>query len=398
MRLLHRHGNGNISLIEFIGKDVPPYAILSHTWGTTDEDVSFADFSRGSQESKVGYSKILNCGIQAARDGMSYFWVDTCCINKESSAELSEAINSMYDWYGQADACYAFLIDVTNKQLFCDSRWFERGWTLQELLALADLLFFDANWSPIGFKTSLTATIARRTGISSAVLRDGSNLDAFSVAEKMSWAASRQTTRVEDEAYCLLGLFDINMPLIYGEGWKAFVRLQQELLMKSDDASMFAYVSVMPSKAPGPTELRITHHDGEIIVSDHFDPFTDFPVDEEQIVGTVGLYSTSPGYFREAPNYVPFSVMEKLSKHRHLPRPTKLDGRLVRIQAAIWRVPVQELKRLQPDSDTQDAILGKHGIKLTTSSLRKLKKCAQAVNMTHWRIAFLNCRRRDGGI
>ena len=168
-------------------------------------------------KTKKGHQKIRSCGYQAARDGLAHFWVDTCCINKESTAELSEAIISMYAWYERVDACYAYLSDVVNKRLFCDSRWFERRWTLQELLAPADVLFVDASWCHIGFKTSLTSTIARRTGINSAALQDGSNLATYSVAEKMSWAADRQTTRVEDKVYCLLGLFDINMPLIYGE-------------------------------------------------------------------------------------------------------------------------------------------------------------------------------------
>jgi hypothetical protein len=163
----------------------------------------------------------------------------------------------MFNWYRRAEICYAYLFGLKSREDFCKSRWFTRGWTLQELLAPADVLFFDDSWVQIGFKTSLSSFIALGTGINERALRNGGNFEDFSFAEKMSWAADRRTTRPEDEAYCLIGLLDVNIPLIYGEGRKAFWRLQEELLKRSDDASMFAYIaSHSTTKHPGPSTLQ----------------------------------------------------------------------------------------------------------------------------------------------
>lgn len=141
MRLLQLTDDGNIEFTEYVGKHTPAYAILSHRWGDAGDEVSYTDVVEGRHMSKVGYAKIRSCGEQAKKDGLTHFWVDTCCINKESSAELSEAINSMYAWYQNADICYAYLSDVRDSEEYGESAWFERGWTLQELLAPADVLF-----------------------------------------------------------------------------------------------------------------------------------------------------------------------------------------------------------------------------------------------------------------
>ena len=227
-------GSGNLS-----------YAILSHTWGT--EEVSFADHISRQNLSKGGYDKIRGCCKLAESEGFQYVWIDTCCIDKSSSAELSEAINSMFQWYRNAAVCYAYLSDVDSSEIpdkdassFSRSRWFTRGWTLQELLAPTEVVFLGSDWTEIGTKRSLRATVSRITGISENVLQQG-NWSGYSVAQKMSWGAGRQTTRPEDEAYCLMGLFDVNMPLLYGEGRKAFSRLQQEILRLSEDQSIFAW-------------------------------------------------------------------------------------------------------------------------------------------------------------
>lgn len=187
-----------------------------------------------------GYAKIDACCAQARSDGWEYAWIDSCCIDKSSSAELSEAINSMFKWYENAEIGYAYLSDVDAedeipKQLE-NSAWFTRGWTLQELLAPGTLVFFDRYWVEIGTKSSLEDHVSKITGI-----RELWNFRSCCIAEKMSWAAGRTTTRVEDEAYCLMGLFDVNMPLLYGEGREAFQRLQQEILKSSDDESLFAW-------------------------------------------------------------------------------------------------------------------------------------------------------------
>ncbi|OCK73088.1 HET-domain-containing protein [Lepidopterella palustris CBS 459.81] len=234
MRLLKRNDNGDFSLIEFVGDRIPPpYAILSHTWGADDEEVTFKDLRKGTGKNKPGYAKIYFCAQQAAKDGLQHFWVDTCCIDKSNSTELQEAINSMFRWYHNAAKCYVYLSDVSFqrrwKPAFRKSRWFTRGWTLQELIAPRSVEFFSAECERLGDKQSLNQTLHEITGIAIQGLQ-GSPLSHFSVDERMAWAAKRQTKRDEDAAYSLLGIFDIHMPLIYGEGrQKALNRLQREI-------------------------------------------------------------------------------------------------------------------------------------------------------------------------
>lgn len=225
-----------------------PYAILSHTW--TDDEVTFQDMQDlGIAISKKGFSKIRKTCEIAIAGGLQYVWVDTCCIDKSSSAELSEAINSMYRWYKGSLLCYAYLFDlpaggrVEGHEDLQDCRWFTRGWTLQELIAPTTLLFFDQDWNPIGTKEELDAEIEIITGIVPWVLNGLMPLSTIPLAKRMSWAAGRQTCRVEDMAYCLLGIFDVNMPMIYGEGSRAFARLQEEILKKTTDLSLFAWQS-----------------------------------------------------------------------------------------------------------------------------------------------------------
>ena len=191
---------------------------------------------------RKGYQKIRECcRIAKERDKTEYVWIDTCCIDQTSSAELSEAINSMYDWYKHAHICYAYLADVSLKESkqFGESVWFKRGWTLQELLAPSMVEFYDQDWECLGQRNILYDEISNATGIKREHLL---NPHHASVAQKMSWASNRDTTRKEDMAYCLLGLFQVNMPVFYGEGGpKAFIRLQQEISKKSDDESLFAW-------------------------------------------------------------------------------------------------------------------------------------------------------------
>jgi hypothetical protein len=232
-------------LEEFADYEIPPYAILSHRWG--DEEVSFQDM-QAQRSSKRDYSKISRFCDRAAQDGFAYAWIDTCCINKESSAELSEAINSMFRWYKLAAVCYAYLADVPANNdrpgLFADfkqSQWFDRGWTLQELLAPSNLVFLANDWTDIGWKHELSPWIHEITGIDESVLVGSSAPQDFSIAKRMSWASGRVTTRIEDLAYCLMGIFNVNMPLLYGEGDKAFIRLQEEIMKDSDDQTLFAW-------------------------------------------------------------------------------------------------------------------------------------------------------------
>jgi hypothetical protein len=241
MRLINTE---TLELEEF-SVDIPRYAILSHRW--SDEEILYSDFRKQRNSHFRGYQKVLAACKLARDDGYAFMWVDTCCIDKRSSAELSEAINSMFRWYGSAEVCYAYLEDVGNmyesggEDMFARSAWFTRGWTLQELIAPSEIHFYDRTWHFIGAKSAILERLARITGISAIALRRDVPLSQFTVAERLSWAATRMTTRVEDHAYSLLGLLDVNMPLLYGEGRKAFARLQENILRTSPDLSILAW-------------------------------------------------------------------------------------------------------------------------------------------------------------
>ncbi|KAH0434875.1 het domain-containing protein [Colletotrichum camelliae] len=271
----------SFKLLEFSGSKIPPYAILSHTWG--DEEVSFQDWQDLQEASKkAGYAKIYGACQQAKADGHEWLWVDTNCIDKTSSAELSEAINSMFQWYAKSEVCYAYLQDIPTAatatesekdalmEQFKGSRWFTRGWTLQELLAPSSVVFYAHDWSNIGSReTSLSNEIHHATGIDRVYLtNDGTNSPlSASASTKMSWLSKRDVTREEDLAYCMLGLFDINMPLLYGEGMKAFTRLQEEIVKSDNDHTIFCWEWVYPTTptnwssflAPSPLAFRDSH-------------------------------------------------------------------------------------------------------------------------------------------
>ena len=243
MRLLQLKDEGEFSLVEFVGKNIPRYAILSHTWGEDHEEVTFNDLVKGIASTRpAGYRKILFCAKRAVHDHLQYVWVDTCCIDKSSSTELAEAVNSMFRWYHNAAKCYVYLSDLSTndsaqnesfqqtwKLEFQKSKWFTRGWTLQELLAPKFVDFFSVEGEHIGNRELLVQEIHDITRIPIHALQ-GTPLSHFSVEERMFWANHRKTKREEDAAYCLLGIFDIHMPLIYGEGrQKALSRLLKEI-------------------------------------------------------------------------------------------------------------------------------------------------------------------------
>ncbi|KAI5982510.1 heterokaryon incompatibility protein-domain-containing protein [Pisolithus albus] len=254
------------------------YAILSHRWGA---EVSYKEMTRlmrmeerkrDEVRQRAGYQKIIKSCEQAKKNGYAWLWVDTCCIDKRSSAELSEAINSMYRWYQNAGVCYAYLNDVGESTFptkkddnkFAESNgwpeWFVRGWTLQELIAPKEVKFFNKDWVDIGNKRQLAPMLEKITRIPNKVLRSGPAKKHFSVAQIMSWAAERKTTRVEDRAYSLMGLFGVYMPMVYGEGKMAFQRLQLEIIRRSSDQSIFAWNPRIPRTgsvlADDPSDFR----------------------------------------------------------------------------------------------------------------------------------------------
>jgi Heterokaryon incompatibility protein (HET)/NACHT domain len=240
MRLLEISDRGELSLTDDLTADIPPYAILSHTWGPDQEEVSFKDLIDGRGKNKEGYTKIQFCADQARKDDLHHFWIDTCCIDKTNLVELSEAIVSMFQWYANAEWCYVFLPDVSAckrdntgstriwESAFRKSRWFTRGWTLQELLAPRRVEFYSRERVRLGDKDTLEQVIHEITGIPGAALRRSSLAD-FSPEERMRWSSRRETKRTEDRAYCLLGIFNVSMPPVYGEGDRAFDRLKDAI-------------------------------------------------------------------------------------------------------------------------------------------------------------------------
>ncbi|RYP11971.1 hypothetical protein DL767_011540 [Monosporascus sp. MG133] len=252
MRLINAK---TFKLEEFLDDETPPYAILSHTWGKDHEELNFRDVKEGKIDKPgVGSVKFRGCCRQAETNGFEYAWIDTCCIDKANLVELSEAINSMFRWYRRASVCYVYLSDVPGddyppedgskwtSQRFRTSRWFRRGWTLQELLAPKRLRFYNSEWRYLGTKANLCGIVEKITGVPRQFLRGIAELRTASVAQRMSWAAQRHTKREEDLAYCLLGIFDVSMGMRYGEGGdKAFFRLQEEIMKITKDDSILAW-------------------------------------------------------------------------------------------------------------------------------------------------------------
>ncbi|KAK4205078.1 heterokaryon incompatibility protein-domain-containing protein [Triangularia verruculosa] len=257
-----------LDLESFSDNDLPPYAILSHTWGPPSEEVTFVEM-QGPRERlarKEGFVKINDFCRLASQRGYKYGWVDTCCIDKRNSADLSEAINSMYRYYYESGECLVYLSDtiplddwrdplidwgdLSNAELadaLGSCRWFTRGWTLQELVAPTVRSFFDVEWRPI-MNRHLLVVLSAITGIGDACLLFRDNVHKVSISERMSWASRRQTTRSEDVAYSLMGIFNICMPVLYGEGGKkAFRRLQKEIMRVSFDQSLFVWKEALPS-------------------------------------------------------------------------------------------------------------------------------------------------------
>ncbi|KAI6011654.1 heterokaryon incompatibility protein-domain-containing protein, partial [Pisolithus marmoratus] len=235
---------------------IPDYAILSHRW--LPDEVDYRETikltrmeNQGEIRGRAGYQKIVKSCQQAKIDGLEWLWVDTCCIDKRNSSELSEAINSMFRWYENSKKCYAYLHDVDvfptspDMERFAGSEgwpeWFSRCWTLPELIAPRDLQFFNANWQPIGDKGTLASMLEKITRVPHDVLQYGLSSYGPSIAQVISWAANRRAERIEDRAYSLMGLLGVNMPMMYGEGKDAFLRLQKAFIGNSNDQTIFAW-------------------------------------------------------------------------------------------------------------------------------------------------------------
>ncbi|TFK80838.1 HET-domain-containing protein, partial [Polyporus arcularius HHB13444] len=244
MRLLDTHTG------EFVWVSDPAilrFAIVSHVWSIDGEQALNPELPVDSVLQRAS-PKIRDSCAYALANGFDFLWIDSCCIDKASSAELSEAINSMYSWYSLSTVCYAFLHDVDPNEdsrlpqsTFRRSRWHTRGWTLQELIAPRVVIFVSEGWRSLGTKSELADVIEEVTGVDRGVLTHTNPLSSVTVARRMSWAAGRVTTRKEDEAYSLMGVFGVNMPAIYGEGALAFGRLQEEILKQVPDQTIFVW-------------------------------------------------------------------------------------------------------------------------------------------------------------
>ncbi|KAF7950927.1 uncharacterized protein EAE97_002479 [Botrytis byssoidea] len=242
MRLLDTKDTENLRVQKFSQRNIPSHAILSHRW--EEEEVTFEDIKIGNFNQKKGFAKLKECRRRAREDKYDWVWVDTCCIDKSSSAELSEAINSMYRWYQDSAVCYAYLSDLEEIGSLDKSKWFSRGWTLQELIAPRHVLLFDMHWRLLGTKDEHAAAIERITGILRDVILGNVYPGYCNAAQRISWASKRETTREEDMAYCLMGLFNIHMLPMYGEGSEnAFLRLQQEILKRNSDQTLFLWTA-----------------------------------------------------------------------------------------------------------------------------------------------------------
>ncbi|KAL9032683.1 MAG: hypothetical protein Q9180_006361 [Flavoplaca navasiana] len=294
----------SLTLQQFKEEDCPPYAILSHRWAEDpsnevvyDDMSKFEEFRHSSVWKKAkSAAKIVEACQRVLELESKYLWVDTVCIKQDNLMEMSTAINSMYRLYHDAEICIAYLYDypTSEVQTFSQSDWFTRGWTLQELVAPEVVKFFDKNWDYIGETGDLAAELTQRTGVHKKFWTSNAPVNYASVSERMSWMAGRKTTVPEDIAYCMLGLFGVNMPLLYGEGKeRAFLRLQEEIMKYSADHSLF----VWKAESRGPMETYSC---------------------------STGLLAPSPECFRSAGDY------RRISQHRNS-RPYQMTNRGVAI-------------------------------------------------------------------
>jgi len=244
IRLLQRLPGGDIQLTgPFADDRVPAYAILSHRWESdAEQEVSYQDMIQGVGREKKGFQKLRFCAEQASEDHLEHFWIDTCCIDKSLHGEHQAAMNSMFRWYQRATKCYAYLADVSAGQQnavgqserpwqssFQASQWFLRGWTLQELLAPRIIEFFSKEGVKLGDKLTLQDSIHATTGISVEALQ-GRRLSSFSKQERFAWMERRATKYEEDKVYALLGIFEVELVIQYGQGWASAMEKLEEAI------------------------------------------------------------------------------------------------------------------------------------------------------------------------
>ncbi|KAF9473443.1 hypothetical protein BDN70DRAFT_867360, partial [Pholiota conissans] len=238
--------------LNLVVKTICQYAILSHTWlREAPGEITYGDWhGRNFNESSPGYQKLANfCKLVWLKHKLTLGWMDTICINKESSAELDESIRSMYKWYHDSKVCIAYLAETQTVLDIHHDAWFTRGWTLQELIAPVVIKLCNRDWKY--FNADITATDTHSKGIlsdrgtsivatiiinqirkaTSITAEEFSNFLRLPLSRRMQLAASRQVTREEDTAYSLMGILGVSIATAYGEGSeRAFFRLLEAIL------------------------------------------------------------------------------------------------------------------------------------------------------------------------
>ncbi|GAW23120.1 hypothetical protein ANO14919_126700 [Xylariales sp. No.14919] len=377
---------GKLTLVEKNPKQMVglEYAILSHVWEENEiifEDIIVDDSVQSKR--RASRHKIHKACEQAAKDGYPYIWIDTCCIDKRSSAELSEAINSMFAWYRDAAICYAYLNDApadlntgVAKAEFTKSKWFRRGWTLQELLAPREVQFFSGDWIPIGEKGTLSDLLAEITGIDREILLGEMPLSSASIARRMSWAAKREVTRPEDIAYSLMGIFSVNMPMLYGEGAeKAFLRLQEEIMRESDDQSLFAWIneSSSPNARFGLLALSPSNflYSNSVIPYQDFEPRSPYTMTNRGLRIEVHLTALGDGQYVAAVDCPPPPNFENSSFLAiYLEKLSECDEQYARVKVGTFamvrrRGPLQTIYiRQKPHEQSYDGAFPHHMVKI----------------------------------
>lgn len=325
----------------YFAEPPPKYAILSHVWNIQEQlfhellELHVTLPSNVNPRSKAS-SKVRDCCIYAESQGFEWLWIDTCCIDKRSTTELSEAISSMYRWYARATVCYVYLQDVPTEDYnvagedssFRKSRWFTRGWTLQELIAPSVVHFLSMQWKLLGTKVLLSKLLADITGINVDVLTFARPVQSLSVSCRMSWASRRLTTRVEDEAYSLMGLFDVHIPTIYGEGRGAFRRLQEEIMRSSPDYSLFLWGRSHTFPSMGNRHLS----NSRLRLSDYISP-----LETERDVPTRNIWDPTPiSYSAHARNLLAESPADFEGTNHIKLRPAELLHHALREEQVFW--------------------------------------------------------------
>lgn len=236
-----------LELHEF-SRSTPSYATFSYV--TDENEASFEDLAQAQKDRCKDSIKIIERACDQARiAGYEWLWNHAACVDKRSCAAQSEAINSLPRIYRDCEHSIVYLEDLYHDQFedeqigerLAACRWIKNIWAIPQIVFPREVYFYSSDWSQIGTKRSLLPHLSSIIGIDQPALEHWGCLEDYSIARRMSWASEMTAFRTEDLAYALLGLFDVGMPIIYGEGGKAFLKLQEEIIRDTDDFSLLAW-------------------------------------------------------------------------------------------------------------------------------------------------------------